>query len=200
MKAVATATSTAVANEPVLFKTQAAWSTWLSRNHASSAGVWMRIARTGAEVSSVTYPQALEEALRYGWIDGIKKSEDAQHWLQRFTPRSARSIWSKVNRDKALALIAGGKMQPSGLKEVERAQADGRWERAYDCVSASTVPDDLQAAFSKNKKAAAFFATLDSRNRYAVLFRIQTAKKPETRGRRIADFVAMLARGEKVHP
>ena len=186
--------------EPVLFKTQAAWSAWLARHHATSGGVWMRIARIEAEVNSVTYPQALEEALRYGWIDGIKKSEDAQHWLQRFTPRSARSIWSKVNRDKALALMAAGKMCAAGLNEVARAQADGRWERAYDSFSTSTVPDDLQAALSKNKKAAAFFATLDSRNRYAVLFRIQTVKKPVTRARRIADFVAMLARGEKVHP
>ena len=139
-------------------------------------------------------------ALAWGWIDGQKQRDDEGSWLQKMTPRGAKSLWSKINREKALALIEAGAMQPSGLAEVERAKRDGRWDVAYDPPSRAAVPDDLQAALAKDTRAAAFFTTLDARNRYAVLWRVQTAKKAETRARRIADLVAMLARGEKVHP
>lgn len=143
---------------------------------------------------------ALEEALCWGWIDGQRKSDDAQYFQQRFTPRTKRSMWSQINRDKVLKLIDEGRMQPAGHAEIERAKADGRWDAAYEGVAVATVPPDLQAALDANKKAAKFFATLDSRNRFAVLFRTQSAKKPETRARRIAQFVEMLAKGEKIHP
>lgn len=158
------------------------------------------MAKKDSGIASVTHAEALEVALCYGWIDGQRKSEDERHFLQRFTPRTARSTWSKINRDKALKLIEEGRMQPAGLAEVERARADGRWEAAYDAQSVATVPPDLQAALDANPKAAAFFAKLDSRNRYAVLFRTQGAKKPETRARRIGRFVEMLAKGEKLYP
>ena len=187
--------------EPTLhFDDTAAWERWLKKEHARATGVWMRIAKKGAEQPSVSYPEALEVALCYGWIDALKRNDGPHHWVQRFTPRSVRSIWSKINRDKALALIAAGRMRPAGQKEIERAKADGRWAAAYDGGRAATVPTDLQAAFAANPKAQAFFAALDSTNRYAVLFRLQTAKKPETRERRLRQFVEMLARGEKLHP
>jgi uncharacterized protein YdeI (YjbR/CyaY-like superfamily) len=151
-------------------------------------------------VASVTYTEAVEVALAWGWIDGQKQRGDELSWLQRFTPRRARSPWSKINRGKALALIEAGLMQPAGLAEVERAKADGRWDAAYDPPSRATVPADLQAALAKNARAAAGFATLDSRNRFAVLYRVQSAKKAETRQQRIAAVVALLARGEKLYP
>ena len=176
------------------------WAAWLAAHHAASRGVWLKLAKKASGLASINYAEALTEALAWGWIDGQKKAHDDTAWLQKFTPRSRKSIWSKINRDKALALIAAGQMQPAGLAEVERAQKDGRWEQAYDSPSRSTVPEDLAAAFAANPRAAAFFATLDATNRYAVLFRIQTAKKAETRQKRIADFVAMLARHEKLHP
>lgn len=186
---------------PVLpFEDQEAWVEWLHANHGTSPGLWLRLAKKDSGLRSVTHAQALEAALCFGWIDGQRKSEDERHFLQRFTPRSARSIWSKINRDKALALIDQGRMQPAGLREVERAKTDGRWDAAYDSFSTATVPDDLQAALDGEPRAKAFFATLNSRNRYAVLFRVQTAKKPETRARRIRQFVEMLARHEKIHP
>lgn len=178
----------------------AQWAAWLRKHHAKSAGVWLRIAKKGADDTSVTYPEALELALCFGWIDALKKNDGPRHWVQRFTPRSKRSIWSKVNREKALKLVGLGRMQPAGLKEIERAQADGRWQAAYDPQSASKVPPDLQAAFDAQPGVQAFFETLDSKNRYAVLFRLQTAKLAATRARRIETFVAMLARGEKLHP
>lgn len=156
--------------------------------------------KKGRGAATVTYEQAVESALCHGWIDGQKKAESEQYWLQRFSPRSAKSIWSKINKDKAEALIAAGRMQPSGLSEIDRARKDGRWEAAYTSASNSTVPDDLQAALDANPKAAKFFATLNSRNRYAILFRIQSAKKPETRARKIAEFIDMLKRGETFHP
>jgi uncharacterized protein YdeI (YjbR/CyaY-like superfamily) len=176
------------------------WAAWLKRHHAQSAGTWLRIAKKGAGASSISYLEALELALCYGWIDALSRSDGPTHWLKRFTPRSTRSIWSKVNRDKALALVAAGRMQPSGLKEMERARADGRWEAAYDPSSTAVVPPDLRAAFDANPHAAKFFAGLDSKNRYAVLFRLQTAKRADTRARRVETFVAMLGRGEKLHP
>jgi len=185
---------------PVECTTAASWERWLKRHHAAAAGVWLRMAKKDSGIASVAHAEALEVALCYGWIDGQRKSEDHKHFLQRFTPRTARSTWSKINRDKALRLIEEGRMQPAGLAEVERARADGRWEAAYDAQSVATVPPDLKAALDANPKAAAFFAKLDSRNRYAVLFRTQGAKKPETRARRIGRFVEMLAKGEKLYP
>jgi uncharacterized protein YdeI (YjbR/CyaY-like superfamily) len=184
----------------IAFAGPQAWADWLASHHASSRGVWLKLAKKDSGVASVTYPEALEVALAWGWIDGQKRSHDASAWLQKFTPRGPKSIWSKVNREKALALIAAGKMQPSGREQVERAQRDGRWEAAYDSPSRATVPEDLAAALAANPRAAAFFATLNAANRYAVLFRIQTVKKAETRARRIAQFIEMLARHEKLHP
>ena len=184
---------------PVECANAASWTRWLERHHASAAGVWLRIAKKDSGIASIDHPAALEEALCWGWIDGQRKSDDAQYFLQRFTPRTRRSIWSQINRAKVLKLIDEGRMQPAGLAEIERAKADGRWDAAYEGVAAATVPPDLQAALDANKKAAKFFATLDSRNRFAVLFRTQGAKKPETRARRIAQFVEMLAKGEKIH-
>jgi len=201
-KKVATKKVARAANvEPTLhFDDAAAWERWLEREHAHATGAWVRIAKKGAERPSVSHPAALEVALCYGWIDALKRNDGAHHWVQRFTPRSARSIWSKINRDKAEALIGAGRMQLAGQKEIDRAKADGRWDAAYDGGRAATVPPDLQAAFLANPKAKAFFATLGSTNRYAVLFRLQTAKKAETRERRLRQFVEMLARGEKLHP
>jgi uncharacterized protein YdeI (YjbR/CyaY-like superfamily) len=174
--------------------------TWLEKNHASSDGIWLKLAKKDAGVPSVSYADAIEVALAWGWIDGQKRAHDDRFWLQRFCPRGKRSVWSKINREKALALIAAGKMQPPGLAEVERAKSDGRWEAAYDSPSRSAVPDDFAAALAKNARAAKAFAAVDSANRYAMLWRLQTAKMAETRARRIADFVAMLARGQTLHP
>lgn len=187
-------------DNPRAFAHQAAWAAWLDENHACSKGVWVRLAKKGQGEASLTYPQALEVALCFGWIDGIKKNDGPGHWLQRFTPRSARSLWSAVNRDSALRYLADGRMQPAGRAEIERAQRDGRWEAAYEPASRIAVPPDLQAALDADPAADAFFKSLDARNRYAVLFRVHTAKRPDTRARRIAQFTAMLARHEKLHP
>lgn len=170
------------------------------KHGASSGGVWLQLAKKGAPLTSVSYAEALEVALCHGWIDGQKKSYDADSWLQKFTPRGARSIWSKINREKALGLIESGRMQAAGLAQIERAKADGRWEDAYEPASTATVPEDLQAELDRNPAAKAFFETLKGSNRYAILFRVQTAKKPDTRARRIAQFVAMLEKGETLHP
>lgn len=186
--------------EPLRFATSRAFEAWLRKNHASSDGVWLLIAKAGAEEPTVAYAHAVEIALCYGWIDGQKKAVDEQHWLQRFTPRRARSLWSKANREKAEGLIRSGRMQPSGMAEIVRAQADGRWDAAYDGPRTAVVPPDLQAALDARPDARSFFAQLDGANRYAVLWRIQTAKRSETRLRRIAVLVEMLARGEKIHP
>jgi uncharacterized protein YdeI (YjbR/CyaY-like superfamily) len=186
--------------EPLECADAAAWKRWLEQHHASAAGVWLRMAKKGSGIASVDYPQALEEALCHGWIDGQRKSDDDTYFQQRFTPRTQRSMWSRINRDKALKLIESGRMQAAGLAEVERAKADGRWDAAYEGAKAATVPPDLQAALDANAQAAKFFATLNAQNRYAVLFRTQGAKKPETRARRIEKFVEMLARGEKPYP
>ncbi len=161
--------------------------------------MWLEIAKAGAPQPTLSYAQAVEVALCYGWIDGQKKAQDALSWLQRFTPRRARSIWSKVNRARVEALIAAGRMQARGQAEIDRAKADGRWDAAYDSARTSEVPADLQAAFDAQPKAGEFFSALDAANRYAVLWRVQTAKKPETRARRIETLVAMLARKEKIH-
>jgi len=184
----------------MMFEDPAAWTAWLAANYASSSGVWLRHAKKASNIPSVTYHEALDVALCYGWIDGQKKSYDETTWLQKWTPRGKKSIWSKINREKANALIVQGQMQPAGLGEVERAKADGRWDAAYDSARTSTVPDDFGAALDVSPSAKAFFATLNSANRYAILFRIQTAKKAETRARRIAEFIGMLERQEKLYP
>jgi uncharacterized protein YdeI (YjbR/CyaY-like superfamily) len=185
--------------DPHRFATQRAFESWLRKNHASSDGVWLLIAKTGTEEPTVTYAQAVEVALCYGWIDGQKKALDEGHWVQRFTPRRTGSVWSKTNRAKAEALIQSGRMQPSGMVEIDRAKANGRWDTAYDGARTAVVPPDLQAALDGRPEARAFFARLNASNRYAVLWRVQTAKQPETRARRIETLVAMLARGEKIH-
>lgn len=184
---------------PTLFKSAKAFEAWLKKHHATSEGLWLKIAKRGADEASVTYLEAVEIALCWGWIDGQKKGLDEQHFLQRFTPRRARSVWSKVNVDKVAALIQAGRMQAPGLAQVEAAKADGRWARAYDGARTSTVPEDLSAALDAAPRAKAFFSTLNASNRYAVLWRIQTAVKAETRARRIAQLVEMLARGEAIH-
>lgn len=176
------------------------WSAWLVPHHRSSSGVWLKIAKRASGNVSVTYAEALEIALVWGWIDGQKKPFDDAWWLQKFTPRGTRSMWSKINRDKAIALIATGKMMPAGLAEVERAKKDGRWDRAYESQSSASLPEDLAKALANNPRAEKFFAALEAHNRYAVLWRVQNAKKAETRARRIAHFVEMLAKGEKPHP
>lgn len=184
---------------PLAFRDRRAWSTWLAKHHARSDGVWLRLGKKGA-TAALTYAEALEVALAWGWIDGQLRPLDDASFLRRFTPRRPRSTWSKVNREKAEALLARREMRPPGLAEVERAKADGRWDAAYDPPSRAEIPAELAAALSANAAAARFFATLDSANRYAVLWRVQTARRPETRARRIADLVAMLARGERIHP
>ncbi len=184
---------------PTLFENAKAFEAWLKKNHATADCLWLKIAKRGADEPSVTYPEAVEIALCWGWIDGQKKGLDEQHFLQRFTPRRARSIWSKVNVDKVEALIAAGRMQAPGHAQIQAAKADGRWARAYDGARTATVPDDLLAALEAEPDAKALFATLNAANRYALLWRIQTAVKTETRARRIAQLVAMLARGETLH-
>ncbi|SOY58567.1 conserved hypothetical protein [Cupriavidus taiwanensis] len=187
--------------EPRLtFPDQNEWENWLTQNGGTSTGIWLRLARKGARQATLTYEQALESALCHGWIDGQKQAESDGYWLQRFTRRSAKSIWSRLNKDRAEALIAAGRMLPSGMREIEKAKEDGRWEAAYTSASNSVVPDDLQAALDANPKAGAFFATLNRRNRYAILFRIQNAKKPATRVRKIEEFIGMLNRCETIHP
>ncbi len=184
----------------ILFEGQPAWADWLDKNHAVEPGIWLQLAKKASGVQSVSYAEALDVALCYGWIDGQKKTYDVTSWLQKFTPRGAKSLWSKVNREKVAALISNGQMQPAGMQAVERAQQDGRWEAAYDSPRNATVPSDFQAALAANPVAQAFFATLNSQNRYALLFRIQTAKQAETRAKRIEQFIAMLAKHEKFYP
>jgi uncharacterized protein YdeI (YjbR/CyaY-like superfamily) len=192
---------TAIGDIPIVpFQQQDAWATWLEQNHDTSSGVWLRLAKKASGLQSVSYSEALDVALCYGWIDGQKKSDGENTWLQKFVPRAKRSIWSKINRQKALALIEGGRMRPAGLEEIERAKKDGRWDAAYDSAGTATVPADFQAELDKNALAKAFFTTLDRGNRYAVLFRIQTAKKADTRMKRIRQFIEMLEKNEKIHP
>jgi len=191
---------TKAADEPILAPpTAAGWDAWLRANHASSKGVLLRIPKTSSG-SELTYAAALDAALRWGWIDSQKRALDATAWLQRFTPRAPRSPWSKINRGKAEALIASGRMEAPGLAEVDRAKRDGRWERAYDGAKTSTVPSDLAAALARNERARAFFETLDAANRYAILYRVTTAKRAETRAQRIATFVTMCAEHRTLHP
>lgn len=182
------------------FERQQDWSTWLNENYVTSHGVWLQLAKKGADTQSVSYEEAIEIALCFGWIDGQKQTYSEQFWLQKFTRRSAKSVWSKISKDKAFALVKAGNMKPAGLKEIERAKIDGRWNAAYDSASKATVASDFQSALDSNAGAKDFFGTLDSRNRYAVLFSNQTAKMAETRAKKISQFVQMLARHEKVHP
>jgi uncharacterized protein YdeI (YjbR/CyaY-like superfamily) len=180
------------------FATQAEWEAWLDDDPPAD-GVWLLTPRRGSGAPGISHAQALEVALCFGWIDAQKGKGDESYSCQRFMPRTKRSMWSKVNREKAEALIASGAMRPAGLAEVERAKADGRWDAAYDPSSRATVPEELAQALEQTG-GRAFFDALDSRNRYAILHRVQTAKKPETRAARIAKFAAMCAAGERIHP
>lgn len=180
------------------FADQAGFAAWLVDN-AETPGVWLRIAKKGTGLPSVDHDQALEEALRHGWIDGTARRVDERWFVQKFTPRTRRSRWSKINRATAERLIAEDRMYPRGLREVTAAKADGRWEAAYAGPASATVPDDLAAALAASPTAAAFFATLTSQNRYAILYRVEEAKRQETRARRIEKFVGMLERGETLH-
>lgn len=182
------------------FDSAASWEAWLAEWHETSTGLWLRIAKAGAPEPTVSYSDALDVALCYGWIDGQKGGIDAAYWRQRFTPRQPRSRWSRINCERAEALVAAGRMRPAGLRAVEAARADGRWEAAYHGSKTATVPPDLRAALDAEPAAAAFFATVNSANRYAILYRIEEAKRPATRAARIARYVAMLARGETLHP
>ena len=183
----------------VSFASAEEWAAWLDQEHDLSPGVWLRLGKKGAATAILRYPEALDVALRYGWIDGQKAALDEQAWLQRFTPRGPRSRWSRINRDKASALIERGVMQPAGLRQVELAQADGRWDAAYAGQRTAEVPDDLQAALDADPEAAAFFASLTGANRYAILYRVQDAKRPETRARRIEQYVAMCREHRTLH-
>jgi uncharacterized protein YdeI (YjbR/CyaY-like superfamily) len=172
---------------------------WMEANHATVDGVWIKVAKKGTGIPSINAPEALDVALCFGWIDGQRKSIDETYYQQKYTPRRARSKWSKINVAKVHALIDSGAMRPAGLAEVERAKADGRWDAAYDSPSRIEVPPDLQAELDRRPEAAAFFATLNSTNRYAILYRLHDAKRPETRARRLEQFVGMLERGETLH-
>jgi uncharacterized protein YdeI (YjbR/CyaY-like superfamily) len=185
--------STAAELPLVEFADRPAWETWLRDNHDESSGVWLKLAKKGASRETVTQAEAIEAALCFGWIDGQVGTVDAHFYRQRFTHRRPRSKWSQINRDRATTLIERGLMQPPGLEEVDRARADGRWDAAYEPQSRATVPDDFAAALSAQPEAEVFFATLTGVRRYAFLYRIQDAKRPETRARRIAKFVELLA-------
>jgi uncharacterized protein YdeI (YjbR/CyaY-like superfamily) len=184
----------------IAFASSAEWEEWLEGNHAESGGVWIEIAKKDTGIESVRYPEVLESALCFGWIDGRREPLDERRFLQRFTPRRPRSKWSRINREKAERLIAEGTMRPAGHAEVERAKADGRWEAAYEGQKTIDVPDDLRRELDARPGAKAFFAELSSQNRYAILYRLQDAKRPETRARRLRKFVAMLEAGETIYP
>lgn len=185
---------------PILaFATARAWQQWLAKHHKTSDGIWLRLFKKTSDTASVSYAEALDEALCHGWIDGQLKSHDAESWLRKFTPRRANSIWSKKNLDHVARLTRAGRMKAAGLKAVEAAKADGRLKVAYDAPGKSEVPKDFLAALAKNAKAKAFFATLNRANVYAITFRLQTAKKPETREKRMKAILEMLGKGEKFH-
>jgi len=178
------------------FESKNEFAEWLAKNHDKSAGAWLKLAKKDAEILSVTYKEAVNVALCYGWIDGQAKSFDDKYWLVKFTPRRPKSIWSQINTKRVEQLIASGEMKPSGLKAVEAAKQDGRWAAAYSSPKNIVVPEDFQSALEKNKKAKAFFESLAGSKRYSFLFRIETAKKAETRMKRILQFVEMLEKGE----
>jgi uncharacterized protein YdeI (YjbR/CyaY-like superfamily) len=193
--------NTGVADPPVLpFTSRDEWAAWLEEHHSDERGVWMKVAKKNSGIPSISQPEALDVALCFGWIDGQRKALDDDWYLQRYTPRRARSRWSARNRARALELIAAGEMREPGHAEVERAKADGRWDAAYDSPGTIEVPDDLRQALDGEPKAAALFAELDSQNRYAILYRVHDAKRADTRARRITEFVAMLSRGETPYP
>ena len=186
--------------KPILFfASQDEWEAWLDAEHAGSDGVWLKFAKKGSGVETVVYAEALEGALCYGWIDSQVKTLDERFYLQKFTPRRAKSKWSRINRDKIEELTKQGRMKPAGLEQVELAKADGRWEAAYAPPSSMEVPDDLRAALDASPKAAVFWAGLNKSNRFAILYQLQDAKKPETRARRLEKFVGMLERREKLY-
>jgi uncharacterized protein YdeI (YjbR/CyaY-like superfamily) len=181
------------------FKDAKAWESWLTKNQTVTDGLWMRIVKKASRAKSITYPEAVEIALCYGWIDGQKKPESDSTWLQRFVQRRPRSVWSKINRAKALGLIARGKMQPAGLREIERAKKDGRWDAAYDSPRNAPIHPDFQRALDHSPRAKAFFKTVNAANRYAMIWRLHTAKKVETRARLTRKFIEMLEKGETLH-
>jgi len=183
----------------IAFTSSGDFRTWLATHHSKPGGIWLRIYKKDSRVATVTYAEALDQALCFGWIDGQKKPYGKQSWLQRFTPRRPRSGWSKRNTQHAERLIKSGQMAPAGLKEVNAAKVDGRWKAAYDSFSKAVVPDDFLSRLAKNKKAKAFFETLNKTNLYSIAYRLQTAKRPETREKRARAIIAMLARGAKFH-
>jgi uncharacterized protein YdeI (YjbR/CyaY-like superfamily) len=192
---------TAKRDLPVIaFKSQEAFELWLGSQAGDGRGLWLKIAKKSSGIVSISRDEAVDAALCHGWIDGQLDRFDDRHWLIRFTPRQPASVWSEKNRARAVELVAQGRMRPAGLNEIERAKKDGRWDKAYAGQSTAQVPDDLARALSKSKTAKAFFETLDSRNRYAILYRVHNAKKAETRSARIAKFVAMLSEGETIYP
>jgi uncharacterized protein YdeI (YjbR/CyaY-like superfamily) len=184
----------------IAFASRGEWEAWLTAQPDTSKGLWLKLAKKASGIASVSQQEAIEVALCHGWIDGQLDKFDQDYWLVRFTPRKPGSKWSEVNRTKAMELIEQGCMKPAGMKEVERAKADGRWDAAYAPQSSASVPDDLQIALNANEQAKRLFGELDSANRYAILHRVQDAKKPETRARRIEQYVAMLGRGETIYP
>jgi len=184
----------------IAFPSAAEWEAWLEANHATAPGVWIKMAKKDSGVDSVRYPEVLESALCFGWIDGRREALDERFFLQRYTPRRARSRWSRINREKAERLIADGRMRPAGLAEVEQARTDGRWDAAYEGQRSIVVPEDLRRELDARPEAKAFFEQLSSQNRYAILYRLHEAKRPETRARRLEKFVAMLEAGEKIYP
>lgn len=183
----------------IAFRSAAEWESWLEANHDSAPGVWVKIAKKASGIRGVAYPEVVEGALCFGWIDGLRRSLDETHYVQRITPRRPRSKWSEVNREKIAELTAAGRMRPAGIAEVERAKADGRWADAYPRQSTAEVPGDLRKALDASPRAAATFSSLSGQNRYAILFRLHDAKRAETRERRLAKFVAMLERGETIY-
>ncbi len=187
------------AGDVIEFASATAFEAWLEANHDRNAGIWLKLAKKGSNKPSMSYAEAVEMALCFGWIDGQKARHDEEHWLQRFTPRSNRSRWSEINRDKAERLIAAGRMRPAGLGEVERARADGRWDTAYAGQRNATVPEELQRELDRDPQAAAAFAELDAHNRYAIIWRINDARRPQTRARRVAKYLDMLRSGERLH-
>jgi uncharacterized protein YdeI (YjbR/CyaY-like superfamily) len=184
----------------IAFKSQQAWEAWLASQPADSKGLWLKLAKKSSGIASVSRQEAVDAALCHGWIDGQLDAFDDEFWLIRFTPRQSASKWSEKNRTRALELVKLRRMRPAGLREIDRAKKDGRWDAAYAPQSTAEVPDDLRAAISKNKGARSFFETLDSANRFAILYRVHSAKKPETRTGRIEKFVAMLTEGKTIHP
>ena len=181
------------------FRSQRDFETWLDKNHSRTGGLWIRFARKASGIKSITYSEALDEALCYGWIDALRRPESDTTYLQRFVPRRVKSLWSKINRAKALALIESGRMRPQGSAEVERAKQDGRWEAAYDSPANATMPPEFERELDRHPRAKAFFATISRVNRYAIIWRLATARKQETRDRLSRKFIDMLENGQTLH-